>query len=221
VLVRIDGHADISTILHDCGLDRFHGVKVIRSLHRSGLITVGEPKLSGSAAQVSVAVRGPIDIYNEVFLTTLTDADLVKQMRVEIVDGREVEIPVVAGSCEARGVGDGSPPGEVIVYTAPAAAPPGAWLRLARESSAAVVLANANDRDSLRASRADIEFVRSLDGVPLVVAAYVSVAGEELDPRQVSRVLGIAASVPVLPCHLRDRESVLEVVEAALRLARA
>jgi len=40
VIVHIDGRADINTILRDCGLDRFHGAKVIYSLFSSGLIIV-------------------------------------------------------------------------------------------------------------------------------------------------------------------------------------
>ena len=97
VIVHIDGRADINVILRDCGLDRFHGAKVIYSLYSSGLITVGEPAIEGIGRGLSVAVRGPIDIYNEVFLNTLTDSNVVKQLRVELIDEKEVEIPVVAG----------------------------------------------------------------------------------------------------------------------------
>ena len=97
VVVHIDGRADINTILRDCGLDRFHGAKVIYSLFSSGLITVSEPVLETIGKGTSVAVRGPIDIYNEVFLNTLTDSNVVKQLRVELIDEKEVEIPVMAG----------------------------------------------------------------------------------------------------------------------------
>jgi signal recognition particle receptor subunit beta len=81
-----------------------------------------------------------------------------------------------------------------------------------------VLLANANDQDSLRATRADLAFVRSLGDVPLVVATYVSMADDELSPKQVAKALGVDAKVPVIPCHLRDRESVTSVVKAALEL---
>jgi signal recognition particle receptor subunit beta len=81
-----------------------------------------------------------------------------------------------------------------------------------------VLLANANDQDSLRATRADLEFVRALGDVPLVVATYVSMADDELSPKQVARALGVDAKVQVIPCHLRDRESVTAVVKAALEL---
>ena len=220
VMVHIDGRADINVILRDCGLDRFHGAKVIYSLYSSGLIVVSEPPIEGIGRGLSVAVLGPIDIYNEVFLNTLTDANVVKQLRVEMIDEKEIEIPVVAGQLPSSS-GDGeeaTAAQEVIVFTAAASAPAQAWRRLAGESSAWVLLANANDRDSLHATRRDLEFVRSLGDVPMVVATYVSMADDELSPEQVAKALGIDAGVPLIPCHLRDRESVTAVVRAALAL---
>ena len=220
VMVHIDGRADINVILRDSGLDRFHGAKVIYSLFSSGLITVSEPAIEGIGRGLSVAVRGPIDLYNEVFLNTLTDANVVKQLRVELIDEKEIEIPVVAGQLPSSS-GDGeeaTAAQEVIVFTASASAPAQAWRRLAGESSAWVLLANANDRDSLHATRRDLEFVRSLGDVPMVVATYVSMADDELSPEQVAKALGIDAGVPLIPCHLRDRESVTAVVRAALAL---
>jgi hypothetical protein len=167
-----------------------------------------------------VAIRGPIDIYNEVFLNTLTDSNVVKQLRVELIDEKEVEIPVVAGQLpSSNGDGEEARTGEdVIVFTAASSSPEQAWRRLAGESSAWVLLANANDSDSLRATRGDLEFVRSLGDVPLVVATYVSMADDELSVKQVAKALGVDAAVPVIPCHLRDRESVTGVVQAALDL---
>ena len=225
VIVRIDGRADINIILRDCGLDRFHGAKVIYSLFSGGLVTVSEPAIENIGRDLSVAIRGPIDLYNEIFLNTLTDSNVVKQLRVELIDDKEVEIPVIAGQL-ALGVeigegGDGGAVAEdVIVFTAPASSPETAWRRLAGESSAWVLLANANDHDSLRSSRKDLEFVRSLGEAPLVVATYMSMAGDELSPKQIAKDLGVDASVPVLACHLRDRESVQAVVRAALDLVK-
>jgi hypothetical protein len=46
----------------------------------------------------------------------------------------------------------------------------------------------------------------------------VSMADDELSPRQVAKALGVDASVAVIPCHLRDRDSVTGVVKAALEL---
>jgi len=220
VMVHIDGRVDVNTILRDCGLDRFHGAKVIYGLFSGGLITVSEPVIEGIASGLSVAVRGPIDIYNEVFLNTLTDSNVVKQLRVELIDEKEIEIPIVAGQLPATNGdgGEGSAPEDVLVFTASASSPEQAWTRLAGESSAWVLLANANDSNSLRSTLADLEFVRSLGDVPMVVATYMSMADEELSPKQVAKALGIDGKVPVIPCHLRDRESVTAVVKAALEL---
>jgi len=223
VLVRIDGRADMNVILRDCGLDRFHGAKVIYSLYSSGLIIVSEPAIENIGRGLTVAVRGAIDLYNEIFLNTLTDSNTIKQLRVELIDDKEVEIPIIAGQLslgpevdvtEEPGVAAGS--GDVVVFTAAASAPESAWRRLGSESSAWVLLANANDLDSLRSSRKDLVFVRSLGDVPLVVATYMSMPGEELTTKQVAKALGVDAAVPVLPCHLRDRESVFAVVRTAL-----
>jgi len=219
VLVHIDGRADINTILRDCGLDRFHGAKVIYSLFSGGLITVTEAAIEDIGSGVSVAVRGPIDIYNEVFLNTLTDANVVKQLRVELIDEKEVEIPVLAGQLQSiNGNGDGGGVEDVLVFTVAASTPEPAWRRFAAESSAWVLLANANDRDSLRATKADLDFVRGLGGVPFVVATYVSMADDELSAKQVAKALGVDADVPVIACQLRDRESVVGVLKAALDL---
>ena len=223
VVVHIDGRADINTILRDCGLDRFRGAKVVFSLYSSGLITVSEPVIENIGKGVSIAVRGPIDIYNEVFLNTLTDSNVVKQLRVELIDEKEVEIPVVAGQLSPNGNGDngGHGAGDVVVFTASSMCPEKAWKRLARDSSAWVLLANANDNDSLRSTRGDLAFLKALGDVPTVVATYVSMADDELTLRQVAKVLGLDASVPIIKCHLRDRESVLGVVRTALDLAGA
>jgi hypothetical protein len=222
VIVHIDGRADINTILRDCGLDRFGGAKVIYSLYSSGLIIVTDAVIETIGKGVSVAVRGPIDIYNEVFLNTLTDANIVKQLRVELIDEKEVEIPIVAGQLPAEADGDGEQKApDVLVFTAAANAPEQAWKRLAGESSAWVLLANANDDDSLRTVRKDVAFLRALGDVPFVVATYVSMADDAVSPRQVQKVLGLDPAVPVLACHLRDRESVTGVVRAALERAQA
>jgi hypothetical protein len=228
VVVHIDGRADVNTILRDCGLDRFHGAKVIYSLFSSGLINVSEPVIESIGRGPSVAVRGAIDIYNEVFLNTLTDSNVVRQLRVELIDEKEVEIPVVAGQLPANGNGngngrgeDGAAPEDILVFTAASSCPEQAWRRLAGESSAWVLLANANDVDSLRSTRADLQFVKELGDVPYVVATYMSMAGEELSAKQIAKALGLDTGTPVLQCRLRDRESVAGVVRAALDLAAA
>jgi hypothetical protein len=224
VIVHIDGRADINTILRDCGLDRFHGAKVMYSLFSSGLINVSEPVIETIGTGTSVAIRGPIDIYNEVFLNTLTDSNVVKQLRVELIDEREVEIPVIAGQLTTNGSdgGEGQRPGEdVLVFTASSTCPEQGWRRLAGESSAWILLANANDADSLRSTRSDLQFVKTLGDVPFVVATYVSMADDELSKKQIAKTLGLEVKTPVLHCQLRDRESVASVVRAALELAAA
>jgi hypothetical protein len=225
VVVHIDGRVDINTILRDCGLDRFHGAKVIYSLYSSGLISLSEPVIETIGTGPSVAVRGAIDIYNEVFLNTLTDSNVVKQLRVELIDEKEVEIPVVAGQLPSGnahgGEEDAAASEDVLVFTAASSCPEQAWRRLAGESSAWVLLANANDVDSLRSTRADLQFVRGLGDVPFVIATYMSMVGEELSPKQVAKALGLSAGTPVLHCQLRDRGSVAGVVRTALELAAA
>jgi hypothetical protein len=84
-----------------------------------------------------------------------------------------------------------------------------------------VLLANANDLDSLRSTRADLQFLKGLGDVPYVVATYMSMAGEELGQKQISKALGLDSGTPVLQCQLRDRESVASVVRTALELAAA
>lgn len=228
VVCRVDGRRDVNTVLHDCGLDRFHSAKVIYGLYSGGLLTVSEPVIEGIGKGRSIAIRGPIDIYNEIFLNTLTDSDVTKHLRVEMIDDREVEIPIYAASVpplngeHADGDGDnkqpGPPPEETLIFTASTTSPDEAWRHLAGESSAFVLLANANSDDSLRSSQRDLAFVRDLGDVPVVVATYVSMADEAVSPKVVRKVLGLSADVPVVPCSLRDRESVLAVVRAAVAL---
>ncbi len=213
-IVHMDGRADINTILREAGLDRFHGAKIMYSLHSRDLISVDDPVLESIGRTPSVAVRGPIDVYNEVFLSTLTDGAVIKQLRVELIDEKEVEIPVLIGKTEPD---DG--PEEVLVFTAPATASDEAWLRVAEGTSGWIVLANANDLNSLRATRLDLDFVRRFGGVPLVVGSYVSVADEELSAEDVGMILGLDAGVPVVPCNLRDRASVLAVLSRVVQMA--
>ena len=154
MLVRVDGRARHQRHPRaDRGLDRFHGAKVIYSLFSAGLITVSEPTIENIGLGLSVAVRGPIDLYNEIFLNTLTDSNTVKQLRVEIIDDKEVEIPVIAGQV-ALGPVEVAAEGEVarrpvLVFTAASTAPQARRARLAGESTAWVLLASANDQHSL------------------------------------------------------------------------
>jgi hypothetical protein len=229
VVVHVDGHADINTVLHECGLDRFHGAKVIYSLFSSGYVVVSDAVIDNIGQGRSVAVRGPIDLYNEIFLNTLTDANVTKQLRVEIIDEKEVEIPIIAGmvplatgnGAEASDEHAAGGDSEVLVFTASASSPDQAWKRLGGDSSAFVILANANDVDSLRSTRRDLEFVRSLGEVPTVVATYVSMGDDAVSSEQVAKTLGLNGSTPIVSCQLRDRDAVLAVVAKALELVQA
>ena len=223
VICQMDGRRDINTVLKDSGLDRFHSAKVIYSLFSSGLLSVSEPVIEGIGSGRSVAVRGPIDIYNEVFLNTLTDSNVTKHLRVEIIDEHEVEVPIYAAALEPvdddGAEAGGTPIPEAVVFTASSTAPDQAWERLAKESTAFVILANANSEDSITASRRDMDFVKSLGEIPLVVATYVSMGDDAVPPETVKELLHLADDVPILPCSLRDQESVMAVIQAALQIA--
>ena len=63
--------------------------------------------------------------------------------------------------------------------------------------------------------------MHDLGDVALVVATYVSTAGQALSAKIVRKVLGLAATAPVVPFSLRDHESVLNVVKVAAALTEA
>ena len=219
VVCWMDGRHDINTIVKECGLDRFNGAKVIYELFKSGLVTVGEAVIDESTKGRSVVVRGPIDVYNQVFISTLAQGNVTEHLRVEMIDEREIEMPILAATYAANGVSeDESAAEETIVFTAAVSSPEEAWKRLAGQSAAFIVLANANSIDSLRASVRDLTFVRGLGELPLVVATYVSMEEDALDPVAVAKTLSLADGIPVLQCDLRDRASVIAVLDAALGL---
>jgi hypothetical protein len=215
VICCIDGRRDVNTVLHDCGLDRFHAAKVVYGLHSGGLLMVAEPALEGIGKGHAVAVRGAIDTYNEVFVNTLADANVTKHLRVEVIDEREVEIPIFAGTLPSTN-GDDE---DTLVFTASASSPDEAWRRLAGESSAFILLANANSDDSLRAAKKDLGFVKRLGDKPMVVATYVSMGDEPASAKVIQKTLGLEPDVPVMACSLRDRDSVMAVVRRAVELA--
>jgi hypothetical protein len=223
VVCWIDGRHDINTVLKECGLDRFHGAKVVYDLHRVGLITVSDSAIEEIGRGRSIAVRGPIDVYNQVFISTLADSNVTEHLRVELIDEREVEIPMVAAAYTPNGADpDGDAPtdhgGEALVFTATVSSPEEIWRRFAEQSSAFIVLANANSLDSLKASVRDLNFVRKLGDMPIVVGTYVSMDEDSLEPAAVAKALGLPEQIPVLTCSLRDRDSVEAVVKKAIEL---
>lgn len=219
IIVHIDGSTDIAGVLRGSGLDRLEGARILHGLAARGLVTTGEASVESNGEPVNVVVRGPIDIYNELFLSTLTDCITVRQLTGE----RELEIPVIAGQWRSAGDadGEGGEAAQALLLTAPSNAPDDVWRRIADEAAVWVLLANANDADSLRATRHDLQFVRSLGDVPYLIATYVSMADDELSREEIAGALGLDAAAPLRECQLRERDSVASTVRAALDLAAA
>ncbi len=224
VVCWVDGRHDINTVLKECGLDRFNGAKIIYDLHRTGLLTVSDSAIEEIGEGRTIVVRGPIDLYNQVFISTLVESNVTEHLRVELVDDREIEIPMVAATYTPDGVAadDYDAPrgkdGTALVLTATVSSPEEIWRRFAEQSSAFIVLANANSIDSLKASVRDLGFVRKLGTMPIVVATYVSMDEDSLNPAAVAKTLGLTDDIPVMPCSLRDRDSVEAVVKKAIEL---
>jgi hypothetical protein len=225
VVCWIDGRHDINTVLKECGLDRFNGAKVIYDLHKAGLLTVNDSAIEEIGRGRSIVVRGPIDVYNQVFISTLANSNVTEHLRIELIDEREVEIPMVAATYSPNGVEvdpdeDVRPAngGDALVFTATVSSPEEIWRRFAEQSSAFIVLANANSVDSLKSSVRDLSFVRKLGTMPIVVATYVSMDEDSLDPAAVAKALGLPEQIPLLTCSLRERDSVEAVVKKAIEL---
>ena len=72
--------------------------------------------------------------------------------------------------------------------------------------------------DTAKLSVRDLNFVRKLGTMPIVVATYVSMEEDSLDPAAVAKAMNLADGIPILTCGLRDRESVEAVVKKALEL---
>jgi signal recognition particle receptor subunit beta len=225
VVCWVDGRHDINTVLKECGLDRFNGAKIIYDLNQAGLLTVSDSAIEEIGNGRSIVVRGPIDVYNQVFISTLADSNVTEHLRVELIDEREIEVPMVAASYTPNGhdtdYDDDMPSNSgdaALVFTATVSSPEEIWRRFAEQSSAFIVLANANSIDSLKASVRDLNFVRKLGTMPIVVATYVSMEEDSLDPAAVAKAMNLADGIPILTCGLRDHESVEAVVKKALEL---
>jgi signal recognition particle receptor subunit beta len=225
VVCWVDGRHDINTVLKECGLDRFNGAKIIYDLNQAGLLTVSDSAIEEIGNGRSIVVRGPIDVYNQVFISTLADSNVTEHLRVELIDEREIEVPMVAASYTPNGhdtdYDDDMPSNSgdaALVFTAAVSSPEEIWRRFAEQSSAFIVLANANSIDSLKASVRDLNFVRKLGTMPIVVATYVSMEEDSLDPAAVAKAMNLAEGIPILTCGLRDHESVEAVVKKALEL---
>ena len=97
VAAHVDGHSDINTVLLDCDYDRFYGAKIMHRLFERGLITIAPPAIWSLEEGLSIGVCGSADAYREVFVATLTGGNVLRHLRTEIVDGRDVDVPVLVG----------------------------------------------------------------------------------------------------------------------------
>jgi len=216
VAIHVDGHSDINTILLDCDYDRFYGAKVMHRLFESGLITIAPPATWSLDGGMSVCVCGSSDIHKEIFLATLTGRNLVRQLRAEIIDGEDVDVPVLVGRVRSAWgeAGEGS---EVFVFSIAASAPEPARARLAGQGKGWILLVDARDAESVLAASDDVARVLSFGDAPLAIAALAPVAGQGLAPDEVAATLGLTAETPVLRCRLRDADCVNAVLAAVVR----
>jgi hypothetical protein len=212
VVSSVDGRRDIGSVIRECGLNRFAAAKVIYRLANTGLIVMKPAAIEGLEDATAIVVRGPIDFYNEVFLSTLNEETLTRHLLTEMVGEDEVDVPITAITLLAEEEGGL----ETLVLTMSVGTPESAWQQLAARCVAAVLVVNANSVESSRASAVGLESTRVVEGLPFVVAAYVSVSEEGLPADAVAKALRLGGEVPILPCDLHSREDVIAVVQAAL-----
>ena len=211
VICYVDGHRDINTMVAESGLGRVETVRTVYALLKAGLLAVRDPALELLGQRVAISILGPIDIYNRTFLTTVCDSDISNHLRLEIIDGEEVEVRMSAGIREDEGESQ-------LFYFCEARTPRSILRRMALETSAFIVLVNVNSRDSVLASRGDVALLTEMGDRPWVAVAYASIADEAITLDDVRTLLGIPERTPVLSSGLRDPRDAAEVVGAVLRL---
>ncbi len=202
-----DGRRDINTIIVDSGLDRFNTAKTIFGMVSTGLVALRDPTLELLGQKTAIALRGPIDIYNLTFLTTASTSDVSNHLRMEQIDGEEVEVFLAAAIREDDD--DAS-----LIYFAESRTPVSVIKRMALETSGFVVLVNINSQDSVVASRRDVALMGEIGDRPYVVASYASMVDEKVTEDQVRSLLDLSSSVPVVACNIRSAEDVAEVISA-------
>jgi Domain of unknown function (DUF4388) len=212
VVSSVDGRRDIGSIIRECGLNRFAAAKVLYRLANTGLVVMKPAAIQGLEDATAIVVRGPIDFYNEVFLSSLNEETLTRHLLTEVVGENEIEVPITAVTLPAEEEGGL----ETLVLTMAVGTPESAWRLLAARCVAAVLLVNANSLESSRASAIDLASARAVERLPFVVATYVSVSEEGLPVGGVAEALRLADDVQVLPCDLHSREGVRAVVQIAL-----
>jgi len=211
VVCFVDGRRDINTIIADSGYDRFRTVKTLHSLMAAGAVATRDPTLELLGQTVAIALKGPIDVYNLTFITTVSTSDVSAHLRIENVDDEPVEVRISAG---VRDADDGS----ALIYFCESRTPASIVKRMALETSGYVVLVNINSRDSVVASRPDIALMAEIGVRPYVVAAYASLADEIVSTEQVRQLLELPDRVPVLKTGLREPLETAAVIVALTEL---
>jgi len=216
VISLIDGRRDAGSVIRDSGLNRFRAAKILRSLVEDGLGVMRPADIGGIEDAKAVIVRSQIDFYTEVFLATLDEEELTHHLlAVTLGEEEEVEVPMVAVTL----AGEEGEEDQRLVFALGTGSHEPAWRELAGRCLAGILLVNANSADSVRASTADLEAFRAVEGLPLVVVTYVSVAEEPVSEDAVRSYLDLASGIPVVPCELRDRDLAAAAVDAALAAA--
>jgi hypothetical protein len=214
VASRVDGHADINTVLLDCDCGRFYGAKIMHRLFERGLITIAPPATWSLEEGLSIGVFGCDDAHREIFIATLTGGNVLRQLRTEIADEGDTDVPVLVGRVSA---GEGGADGDVFVFSVAATAPDAALKSLVQRSDAWILIVDARDAGSVRAASGDLARIKEFGNAPLVIAAHAPVAGEALAPAEVATLLGVAPETPILRCRLRDGDCVRDAFAAVMR----
>jgi Domain of unknown function (DUF4388) len=207
----IDGRRDVNTIVADSGFDRFRTVKTLYGLLNAGAVATRDPTLELLGQTVAIALKGPIDVYNLTFLTTVSTSDVSAHLRIENVDDEPMEVRISAGVRDAD-------VGSALVYVCESRTPASIIKRMALETSGYVVLVNINSRDAVVASRPDIALMAEIGDRPYVVAAYASLADEIVSTDQVRQLLELPDRVPVLVTGLREPDETAAVIVALTEL---
>lgn len=217
VVSLVDGRRDAGSVIRDSGLNRFLAAKTLHRLVVAEVVRMRPASIEGIESGKAVIVRGQIDFYTEVFLGTVDDESMTRHLLALTIDEQEVEVPMVAVTL----AGSQEDEEHTLVFALGSGSYEPAWQELAARCSAGIVLVNANSRESVRASVADIAAFRQSERLPLVVATYVSVTEDPVSADVVRRELALPEQIPVLDCELRDRDAVLGAVATALTRAEA
>ena len=177
----------------------------------AGVVATRDPTLELLGQSVAIALKGPIDVYNLTFLTTVSTSEVSAHLRIENIDDEPVEVRISAG---VRDTDDGS----ALIYFCENRTPTSIVKRMALETSGYVVLVNINSRDAVVASRPDIALMAEIADRPYVVAAYASLADEIVSTDEVRRLLELPDRVPVLVTGLREPEETAAVIVALIDL---